>query len=231
MSSPPLWILFDIDETLVDHDTAFRAGTAALHRIGGAGGDEAEFLARWSAAHERNFDRFLAGELSHEEQRRRRVRETFGEGLTDAEAERLFEIYISAYESAWALHDDALRCLDALRAHSLGVVSNGQSAQQRAKLARLGIADRFAHVTISQDCGVAKPDTRIFEHACAACGVGPGAAVYVGDRYDVDAQAARRAGLTGIWLDRGRTASLRHEGPVIHSLADLPALIERLSRA
>jgi putative hydrolase of the HAD superfamily len=230
VTSSRLWILFDIDETLMDHSTAFRVGTAALHRAGGADGDEAEFLARWSAAHERNFDRFLAGELTHEEQRRRRVRETFGEDLADTEAERLFEIYITAYEAAWSLHDDALRCLDALAAHPLGVVSNGQSEQQRAKLTRLGIADRFRHVTISQDCGVAKPDARIFLNACAACGVDPGEAVYVGDRYDVDAEGARRAGLTGIWVDRGRTVSLRHAGPVIRSLAELPALIQKLSR-
>ena len=228
MTSSRLWVLFDIDETLMDHGAAFRAGTAALHRGSGVTGDEAQFLTRWSEAHERNFDRFLAGEITFEEQRRRRVRETIDGGLTDAEAERFFQLYVDAYEDAWALHADAVLCLDALAAHPLGVVSNGQSEQQRSKLARLGIADRFKHVTISQDCGIAKPDARIFARACGECGVDPRAAVYVGDRYEVDAQAARRAGLIGVWLDRGRVASLRHEGPLIHSLADLPALIERL---
>ena len=100
----------------------------------------------------------------------------------------------------------------------------------RAKLTRLGIAGRFAHVTISQDCGAAKPDPKIFRHACERCGIDPGVAVYVGDRYDVDAEGARRAGLTGVWLDRTRTASLRHRAPIIQSLADLPALVAKLSR-
>jgi len=231
MSSTRPWILFDIDATLVDHEEAFRAGTAALHgESGGGQAALADFASRWSAAHRRNFDRFLAGEITHEEQRRARVRETFGETLTDTEAERLFGVYIDAYEKAWVLFSDALHCLDALAGYRLGVISNGQSAQQRAKLARLGIADRFAHVTISQDCGAAKPDPSIFRHACERCGVEPAAAVYVGDRYDLDAEGARRAGLTGIWLDRERSASLRHVGPMIHSLAELPALLEKLSR-
>jgi len=230
MTSSRLWILFDIDETLMDHSKAFRIGTAALHRARGTDGDEEEFRSRWSEAHERNFDRFLAGELTHEEQRRQRVRDTFGETLSDADADRLFALYIAAYEGAWSLYDDVLSCLDALAAHPLGVVSNGQSEQQRAKLARLGIADKFRRVTISQDCGFAKPDARIFAHACAACGIDPREALYVGDRYEVDAEGARRAGLTAVWLDRGRTASLRHMGPVIRSLASLPALIEKLSR-
>jgi putative hydrolase of the HAD superfamily len=230
MSSTRTWILFDIDATLMDHEGAFRAGTAALHGHSVAHTDLADFTARWSAAHERNFDRFLAGELTHEEQRRARVRDTFGESVTDAEAEQLFGVYVGAYENAWALFDDVLHCLDALGGYRLGVISNGQSVQQRAKLARLGIADRFAHVTVSQDCGAAKPDSRIFRHVCERCGIEPAAAVYVGDRYDVDAEGARRAGLTGIWLDRARTASLGHVGPVIHSLVELPPLVEKLSR-
>ena len=32
----------------------------------------------------------------------------------------------------------------------------------------------------------------------------------------------------GVWLDRARSASLRHAGPVIRSLAELPALIVKL---
>ena len=167
-------LLLDIDATLMDHEEAFRAGTASLHVESGASSALEDFTTRWSAAHERNFDRFLAGEITHDEQRRERVREMFGANLTDAEAERLFGIYVGAYENAWALFDDALQCLDALGSYRLGVISNGQSAQQRAKSTRLGIAGRFAHVTISQDCGAAKPDPKIFRHACERCGIDPG---------------------------------------------------------
>jgi putative hydrolase of the HAD superfamily len=224
-----MWILFDIDETLIDHSTAFRAGTAALRRESRSALPQDEFLARWSAAHRRNFDRFLRGELTYEEQGCARVRETLGAELSDDEAQRLFSIYITAYENAWTLFPDALRCLDDLAGLKLGVISNGHSSQQRRKLAKLGIADRFAHVTISQDCGSPKPSAKIFLHACAACGVEPRDAVYVGDMYDLDAEGARRAGLTGVWLDRARTASAAHAGPAIGSLGELPALLASLA--
>ena len=109
------------------------------------------------------------------------------------------------------------------------MISNGRSSQQRLKLARLGIAERFEHVTISEDCGSPKPNAKIFLHVCAACGVDPRDAVYVGDAYDIDAEGARGAGLTGVWLDRGRVESGDHAGPMIRSLAELPRLLEVLT--
>jgi putative hydrolase of the HAD superfamily len=224
-----MWILFDLDETLIDHSTAFRAGTDTLRRRSRTAVPEDEFLARWSAAHRKNFDRFLSGELTYDEQGRARVRETLGAELSDDAAQRLFAVYVAAYERAWTLFPDALPCLDALGGHSLGVISNGRSSQQRLKLTNLGIASRFAHVTISEDCGSPKPSAKIFLHACAACGVEPRDALYVGDLYDVDAEGARRAGLTGIWLDRARNASAAHIGPTIGSLAELPGLLPSLA--
>jgi putative hydrolase of the HAD superfamily len=59
----------------------------------------------------------------------------------------------------------------------------------------------------SGDVGAAKPDARIFEHACRLLGVHPRDAVYVGDRFETDALGAAGAGLTGVWLDRRATAS------------------------
>jgi FMN phosphatase YigB (HAD superfamily) len=53
MTSTHTWILFDIDATLMDHEEAFRAGTAALHGHSGAHSDFADFAARWSEAHRR----------------------------------------------------------------------------------------------------------------------------------------------------------------------------------
>jgi putative hydrolase of the HAD superfamily len=218
-------ILFDIDETLVDHYSAFDAGTRALYASGAFDMPHAEFAARWSAAHRRSFDRYLRGELSYEQQRRERVRDALGAPLGDAEADRLFDVYLTVYEASWRLFDDALACLDALAAHRLGVVSNGQSRQQRAKLARLGVADRFEHVVISEECAWAKPAPQIFLHACAAAGESPATALHVGDSYELDASAARQAGLAGVWLDRHGAATAAHMPPSIATLAELPGLV------
>jgi putative hydrolase of the HAD superfamily len=224
-----VFVLFDLDVTLVDHDTAFRAGMAALRGASGGVGGEPEFNARWSQAQRRNFDLFLQGRLTYEEQGRARVRETIRPDLSDAAADGLFASYLTAYENAWALFPDVSACLDALAGYRLGLITNGQSAQQRLKLEKTGLTQRFAHVTVSDECGAPKPDARIFLHACRACGVSPSEAVYVGDHYEIDALGARHAGLTGVWLDRAGARSESHEGPTIGSLHELPALLETLA--
>jgi putative hydrolase of the HAD superfamily len=85
---------------------------------------------------------------------------------------------------------------------ALGVVTNGEGEPQRAKLAAIGLADRFSTIVASGEVGVAKPSAAIFALACERLDVEQGEAAYVGDRLDFDAQAASAAGLRGIWLDR-----------------------------
>jgi len=50
-------------------------------------------------------------------------------------------------------------CLTELGAQRLGIVSNGDSRQQREKLRKLGVAGRFSVVFISGDIGFAKQIT------------------------------------------------------------------------
>ncbi len=217
-------ILFDLDETLLDHRSTERAAATALHRIAGAAGSVDSFVAAWSAALERCFQRYLAGELSYDEQRRARVREVLGP-LGDDAVDHLLERYLDSYLAGSTLFSDAVPCLDRLAGHRLGIISNGHPVHQQAKLARCGIAGRFECVLISEACGFAKPSPAIFLLACERMGAPPATTIYVGDRYDVDAEGARRAGLRGVWLDRGRAARGEHAPPIISTLEELDALL------
>ncbi len=202
MRASPRALLFDIDDTLVDHSTAFHAATLALHGAAGSPVDFDAFLTAWSTAHRRHFDRYLVGELSYEQQALARIRETLNDGLSDESAADLWSVYYTSYEVAWTLFPDVVPCFDALAGYRLGILSNGQGPQQRRKLARTGIADRFHGTVISGDHGCPKPHRDAFLRACSALDTPPENAVYVGDHYDLDAEGARRAGLVGIWLDR-----------------------------
>jgi putative hydrolase of the HAD superfamily len=218
-------ILFDIDDTLLDHSAAMRSGAMRLHKSLGAPGLPEDFLGRWQRALERHYARYVAGEVSFHGQRRARVREVVDSSLSDKAADRIFGEYAAGYEDSWALFGDVMPCLDSLSRHRLGVISNGQGRQQRKKLARTRILDRFECVLISDECGCAKPDAGIFASACARVGERPANAVYVGDQYDLDALAARAAGLRGVWLDRHQSATAQQAPPIIGSLVRLQELL------
>jgi putative hydrolase of the HAD superfamily len=100
----------------------------------------------------------------------------------------------------------------------LGVVSNadGRVAEY---LEAAGLADCFEVIVDSTIEGIEKPDPRIFQIACGRMGVAPGAAVYVGDTYEVDVLGARAAGIRAILL----VDEPREGVACIGAITDLPA--------
>ena len=254
----PVTVLFDLDDTLFAHRravaigiTAYRtgAGGAGIVRGAGAGGadvvrgdnvvrgDAAE-AERWRTLEEEHYHRYLAGDISFQGQRRARAREftaAYGHNLElDAAADSWFDGYREQYEAAWMLHDDAVSCLTGLRAHGaqLGIITNGELAFQREKIERVGLALLIDDVVASGELGIAKPDRRIFEHACARFEVTTSDAVYVGDRLQTDAIGAAHAGLQGVWLNRSGCATAAEEAAaaasgvwIIRSLDELIFLI------
>jgi putative hydrolase of the HAD superfamily len=218
-------VLFDIDDTLVDHTSAVAAGLIALRAEAGVASEPARFLDEWTAAMREYFPRYLRGELTYEEQRRARLRQTIDPKLSERDADELFQHYFRAYQAAWSLFPDVLPCLEALSAHTLGIISNGNGVEQREKLARTNLSDRFQLVIISGDCGHAKPATEIFHLACHDAAHRQQDAVYVGDLYETDAVGARAAGLAGVWLDRQSLRRPDHTPPIIRGLDELPALL------
>lgn len=74
-----------------------------------------------------------------------------------------------------------------------------------AKLHAMGITASFDHVAWAQQpaVGVLKPDPSGLRVVLRTLGVAPAQAVYVGDRYEVDVEAARAAGCGAALVGRG----------------------------
>lgn len=199
-------ILLDIDDTLVDHSgaelrAASRFGRIHAKRIPAY--NEASFPAVWSRASQRHIESFLAKEISFQEQRRRRLREILAApGMPAAEADALFEEYLTMYEEEWRLFPDVEEFLSNHANVRLGALSDGSQEQQEEKLSRLDIRRRFEFVLTAESVGFSKPDPRLYAQACRAAGVDPGRACYIGDHLEKDARGATAAGLRGVWLNR-----------------------------
>lgn len=141
---------------------------------------------------------------------------------------------VDRYHRAWPalthLYDDALPVLDALAAtHRLALITDGASHEQRLKIERHGLAERFEVIAVSREVGARKPDPAIFRHALDALDVPGERAVHVGDVLERDVAGAQATGMRGVWLNR--TAQTRPpDGPQpdaeITSLAPLPGLLD-----
>jgi putative hydrolase of the HAD superfamily len=217
-------VCLDIDDTLLDNATSSRAGLTAL-----VGNDAAWPV--WRRTTEEHYARFVAGEIDFDVMCRARTRAffaAFGEELSDTEVAKREEFRMAAMQRAWRLFDDALPCLEWLRGSGLrlAVITNAPSGYQRKKIASVGLAEMFDALVISGELGVAKPDARIFEAACSALGMSPEHVVHVGDRLDVDAVGAMRAGMHGVWLNRrGKEETPPEDVSTITSLNELAELL------
>ena len=83
----------------------------------------------------------------------------------------------------------------------LGLVTNGDSEGQRAKIRRFGLESYFESIVIEGEFGVGKPDERIFRHTLGQLGVSGDEAWMVGDRLEWEIGPAQALGIQGIWVD------------------------------
>ena len=228
-------LVFDLDGTLVDQEGAERDALMLLHsselKLDPIPGFR-DFLRVWRTAADDYLQRFLDNKMSFEDQRIQRfeaVYTAFNQNCPPGEAKRLHEAYVAHYRKQWRAFEDTKPALEALKAagYRLAVITNGDGAQQRAKMVATDILGYFEHVLASGDVKVAKPHADIFRHSEKALGLVPGELAYVGDRLDADVAGAKNAQWTPIWLDRKSMPGGPGEPGVLvaQSLSELPALL------
>lgn len=84
----------------------------------------------------------------------------------------------------------------------LGLVTNGDAAQQRAKIERHGLARFFGAVVIEGEFGAGKPDAAVFQHALEKLGAKAEGSWMVGDHPEFDVGGAQALGLRAVWVNR-----------------------------
>lgn len=121
------------------------------------------------------------------------------------------------------LYADVAEALPAIaRRHRIVALTNGN-----ADLDAIGLTRHFHGSVFAREVGCAKPDGRIFAHACALLGADAGSVWHVGDDVDLDVIGAHQAGLRTVWLNRDDRDWPYREGPqpdlIVRDLAELDA--------
>ncbi len=240
LRNPPRAVLLDLDETLID-GAGLISSTSAVSAAFAVRHPELELdphtLARANgAAWARTWYEFeplwILGELDDLGLSTivwTRALADLGVAEPERFAARVAHDHNVALAAATRPFEDALPALDALRTAGvlLGIVTNGSSSAQRAKVEILG-PERFAFVGISGEIGVAKPHSRLFEIALAALELPASEVVHVGDNLVADVAGAAGAGLPTAWINRtGSVRSVNASIPDVEitTLAQLPSML------
>jgi putative hydrolase of the HAD superfamily len=228
----PKAVLFDLDDTLCDYAAAREARLRrafTLSHDDGTWSREAIDLDRMIAESihmhphgadhfEELFPRFGIADVRKARAAANWYRENRFHGL------RLFP----GVETVFSMVREAVSRVDPKAARPIGIVTNGPTEVQHAKLELLGLDHFVDFVLVSEEFGVAKPDPAIFREALRLAEVRPQEAIFVGDSVEFDMAGARAAGIPTIWVNRQQRPWTESSPPPtrqIRSLADLPRLL------
>ncbi|MFO1412465.1 MAG: HAD family hydrolase [Burkholderiales bacterium] len=199
-------VLFDLDDTLVDHRHAAQAAMAGVRERFPAFASVP--LADLTAEHHRILEllhrEVALGVLDVAHARIERYRQLFAfVGADDRHAGAAAELHRRLYQSNRRPVPGALELVAHIaRERPVAVVTNNTVVEQTEKLATFGFAPHVAALVTSEEVGAAKPDGRIFAAALARVGCAANEAVMVGDSWVHDVEGAQAAGIAAVWLAR-----------------------------
>ena len=222
-------IFFDGDDTLWDFRSAMLSALevtlAELRRMAGNAAAEALTVQRMTEIREAVAEEMSEATTSVEVIRHEALARTLAEvgHPSDDGAQRLYEVYTEARFGATRPFPGVVDVLNDLKSrYRLGLVSNGNTYPDR-----VGLDGMFDFVILAVECGIAKPDPRIFELAMGKCGCDASQVVHVGDSLQSDIAGANGCGIRSVWLNQNGAANASGITPD-HEIGDLRELLEFL---
>ncbi|KJW12205.1 HAD family hydrolase [Levilactobacillus spicheri] len=199
-------VVFDVDDTLYDQKAPFVAALAPIVQLPSSFDLTPTFQAyrRQSA---QAYARVTSGSWSTTEMAVRRLNAALHAQdlppVTPEAALAFQEAYVRELQHI-KLFPGLAAALDRLKErYQLGIITNGHTDHQLAKVMRLKMhqwIDRDAILT-SEEAGLAKPDPQIFTTMNRRLNLRASESVYVGDCYSMDVKAAKQAGWQAFWFN------------------------------
>jgi putative hydrolase of the HAD superfamily len=217
-------VVFDLDQTLIDRDKTFQAFL------------EQQYQRLELALRHVDQASYISTVMRYDENGYVPKSEVFTSACRDLGLSDLPEALLADYRRYYGfdpvLFDDVHQVLFTLKQHYLlGLITNGRTIGQNAKIDNADIRKYFQNIKISEEEGVKKPDARIFERCLRDLRVMPQQAIFVGDHPENDIMAAKRCGMMGIWMKNPHYPQPEEVDGVVSALNEVIDSIQELNNA
>jgi phosphoglycolate phosphatase len=230
-------VLFDKDGTLIESDgTWIAVFKAFLSQVKKAGPDEVDALMA-KAGYDIQNNKLIPGSVLAAGI----SQESIGIWWPELDADGVAEKYrLLNNEFAHLAQDhmkplmDLVPVLDALHAMGLklGVATNDTFRSATGHMHQLGVHDYFVEIIGADSVAIAKPSGQMIKRFADVTGLQPYEIAMVGDNtHDMDEARAGGAGLAiGVLTGNAAREDIAHLADhILDSIADIPALLKRLS--
>ncbi|MBN1647302.1 MAG: HAD-IA family hydrolase [Spirochaetales bacterium] len=200
-------VLFDLDDTIYDHQYSRRCGLHELTEFYDLAGTRLEDLERVHQYYlDLNYGRVLDGAMSIDESRKQRMGtflSHFGCSVDTAEAARATKIYKTAYLNNTRSIPGVNDFIRAMRKHArTGIITNGLTDTQNEKIRVCNVGNDMDYIFISEQVGFRKPEREFFACVLGTTGCRAGECLVIGDSWPSDIEGAHNMGIDCIWMNR-----------------------------
>lgn len=199
----PNFIYFDLDDTLLDHKKAEQNGLADVyHHFEEFSSISLEHLIEtYHHINKALWEQYGRGEIDRHILHRRRFEETFIKlGIESSLYTEAGKVYMSYYRNHWEWIDGAKDAYNKIAEnYPVGIITNGFAETQWMKIDQFGFKESARQIVISEEVGVMKPHSKIFDHSTKLAGVSRNKILYVGDSIISDIKGGLKAGWKVAW--------------------------------
>ncbi len=195
-------IFFDLDHTLWDFDKNSVLAFDKIFKQNFPTISTKEFVKIYAPINQACWKLFQRDEISHEELRYQRLKQTFevlNFAISDEEIDKISNDYINYLPENNQLFDGAINVLEYLyKKYKLHIITNGFAEVQFKKIENSGLSKYFLTITNSEMAGVKKPNPIIYQTALEKANTAKQNAVMIGDCIDADINGALNFGIKAI---------------------------------
>lgn len=218
------WILFDIDETLLHFDD-LSGLTLMFSKLGIE--FTKEHYHEYQIMNKSLWTEYQNGNITISQLKATRFHSWAIK--TQMEIEFLNQSFFAAMTEISKPLEGAISLIQSLKnKNRLGIVTNGFSTLQDARLTQTGLKNHFEVIVMSEQVGIGKPHPEIFEHALALMGnPNPSKVLMVGDNLDADILGGFNAGLHTCWINHHNIKITKNIKPTyqVSCLTELECLL------
>ncbi len=198
-------IFFDLDHTLWDFDKNSALTFEAIFKEQEIAVELEDFLETYVPINMDYWELYRDNKISKEALRIGRLKDSFKKLKLEVPETMLLTLsdkYIQFLPTFNHLLENTIEVLEYLKEeYKLHIITNGFQEIQHTKMANSLIDHYFDTVTTSEEVGVKKPHSLIFERALEKANAIPGTSLMVGDNLEADIRGAEKAGMKAIFFD------------------------------
>lgn len=228
-------ILYDLDGTLLDYETAEQTSLWQTCREFGIDFSEAAVLREYKKINGEIWRDFERGKITSVKLRTERFRRLFnnseaGNFQPDLSIDLFSKSYLNNLSQSAVLIGEAEIVLSHFQGKIIqAIVSNGLADVQYPRIRNSILNKYFGDIFISEEIGYAKPDPGIFNHIFSSMeGISPDTALIVGDNLNSDIKGGKDFGIDTCWFNPNNLPNETGIEPtyIIENLSELKKIID-----